>query len=371
MTFNQLRPNEPAAGYYRITAERRFMYLQQDPAHTLRTVWQTLPVTCLMCAADTGLTLFHERGAQDVVQALCPAGHLWPEPLVDPGHFRTYAELHGCVDTQPEALWIIDAGFGEEPPPPIDYAADIAGAAKHVAKHAKRKAKTRIRRAVRTPIRKAKKKALNLAFTPVSAVLRGAWNLQAGGVSADPAKTGKSAGTEGGRKRKGEPELKIPSVAAYRRAYGMPAPEKGPACLVCEDSGRITAPGISIGCTECAGPAAAAMAAAERKAERARTGKTPSRRGRPGSGREATGRSGGRTPGAGQGVTVDGDSNQPIRVNSSAGSGGPLAADQAADVRDAVSSAASRTSSGVHVAGTNNAPVADVTRGAAPDGSNP
>ncbi|MDQ0847718.1 hypothetical protein [Streptomyces sp. V1I6] len=363
MTFNPLRPNEPAAGYCRITAERRFMYLQQDPAHTLRIVWQTLPVTCPICATDTGLTLFHERGAQDVVQALCPAGHLWPEHLVDPGHFRTYAEHRGCVDTQPEALWIVDAGFGEEPPPPIDYAADIAGAAKYVAKYAKRKAKTRIRRAVRTPIRKAKKKALNLAFTPVSAVLRGAWNLQVGGVPADPPKTAKSVGTEGGRKRKGEPELKIPSVAKYRRAYGMPAPEKGPACLVCEDSGRITAPGISIGCTECAGPAAAATAAAERKAERARTGKTPSRRARPGTGGKATGRSGGRTPGTGQGLTVDGENNQPIRVNSPAGGGGPLTADQAAAVRSAVSSAASRTSGGVHVAGTNHAPIPSVTRG--------
>ncbi|MCX4826074.1 hypothetical protein OG883_41120 [Streptomyces sp. NBC_01142] len=194
-------------------------------------------------------------------------------------------------------------------------------------------------------------------------VLRGAWNLQAGGVPADPPKAGKSAGAEGGRKRKGEPELKIPSVAKYRKAYGMPAPEKGRACLVCEDSGRITAPGISIGCTECAGPAAAAMAAAERKAERARTGKTPPRRARPGTDGKTTGESGGRTPGAGQGVTVDGDNNHPIRVNSRAGGGGPLTADQAAAVRDAVSSAASRNSSGVHVAGTNNAPITSVTRG--------
>ncbi|WP_307717442.1 hypothetical protein [Streptomyces sp. V4I23] len=135
------------------------------------------------------------------------------------------------------------------------------------------------------------------------------------------------------------------------------APAKGPACLVCEDSGRITAPGISIGCTECAGPAA------ERKAERARKGNTPPRRARPGAGGKTTGNSGGRTPVTGQGVTVDGDNNRPIRVNSPAGSGGPLTADQAAAVRDAVSSAASRNSSGVHFAGTNNAPIASVTRG--------
>ncbi|MBT2439808.1 hypothetical protein J7E93_06665 [Streptomyces sp. ISL-36] len=360
MTFNPLRPNDPAAGYYRIAAERRFMYLRQDPAHTLRTVWQTLPVTCPICAADTGLTLFHERGAQDVVQVLCPAGHLWPEPLVDPDHFRTYAELHGYVDTQPEALWIIDAGFGEEPPPPIDYAAEITAATKYVAKYATRKAKTRIRRAVRKPIRKAKKKALDLAFTPVSAVLRGAWTLQAGGVPADSPKTAKSAAATGGKAPKGEPELKIPSVARYRKAYGMEAPKKGPACLVCEDSGSITAPGISITCTECAGPVAAAMAAAERKAERARSGNTPPQRRAPASGASARGKNGGRG-GAGQAVTVHGDSSQPIRVNAT-GPGVPLLADQAAAVRDAVSSAASRNSGGVHVAGTNNAPIVSVTR---------
>lgn len=371
MTFNPLRPNEPAAGYYRITAERRFMYLQQDPAHTLRIVWQTLPVTCPICAAGTGLTLFHERGAEDVVQALCPAGHLWPDPLVDPGHFRTYAELHGYANPHPDTLWIIDAGFGEEPPPPIDYAADMAGAAKYVAKYAKRRAKTRIKRAVRTPIRRAKKKALNLAFTPVAAVLRGAWTLQAGGMPADPPKAGKSSGVERDGKRKGEPELKIPSFAKYRKAYGMEVPKKGPACLVCEDSGRITAPGISIACTECAGPAAAAMAAAERKAERARTGKAAPRRARPGGGGKTTGKSSGRIPVTGQGVTVDRANNHPMRVNSSADGGGPLTADQAAAVRDAVSSAASRNSGGVHVAGTNNAPITSVTRGAAPDRASP
>ncbi|GGT54285.1 hypothetical protein GCM10010271_67690 [Streptomyces kurssanovii] len=289
-------------------------------------------------------------------------------PQCCPGHFRTYAEHHAFANPHPDLLWILDAGFGEEPPPPIDYAADITAGVKYVANYAKRKGKTRIKRAVRKPIRKAKRKALNIAFTPVAAVLRGAWVLQAGGAPTEPPKAANAAAATGGKPRAGEPELKIPSVAKYRKAYGMEAPKRGTACLVCEDSGRITAPGISITCTECAGPAAAAMAAAERKAERARTSKTSSRRARPAAGGKTTGKSGGRTP-AGQGGTVDGDSSQPICVNSRAGSGGPLTADQAAAVRGAVSSAASRTSSGVHVAG-NRAPIASVTRGVALDRAN-
>lgn len=357
MSFDPLRRPDPAAGYYQITCERRFMYLAQDPAHTVRIVWQALAVTCPMCAADTGLTLAYDQAADDTVHVLCPAGHIWPEHVIDPGHFRAYAQLQTFASPHPDMLWILDAGFGEEPPPPIDYTAEIGAAARYAAKYAKRKAKTRIKRAVRKPVRKVKKKVLNLAFTPVSAILRGAWNLQAGGVPADPPKVEKSASAEGGRKRKGEPEPKIPSVAKYRRAYGIPVPEKGPACLVCKGSGRITAPGISIRCTECAGPAAAAMAAAERKAERARNGKAPAHRPRPGAGGKATG------TGAGQGVTVDGDNNQPIRLDSRIGGGGPLTADQAAAVRSKVNSVASRNSNGVHVAGTNNAPITSVTRG--------
>ncbi|GDY49302.1 hypothetical protein SANT12839_101840 [Streptomyces antimycoticus] len=236
------------------------MYLQQDPDRSLRIVWQALPVTCPMCAADTGLTLAYDRAADDAVQVLCPADHAWPEPLIQLAHFRTYTDFL-YSHPHPDMLWVIDAGFGEEPPV-IDYAADLAAAAKYTAKFAKRRVKSQIKR----PIRKVKKKALNLAFTPVAAALRGAWVLQAGGTPEAPAKK------SGSRRGKGQSEVKTPSVAKYRQAYGMPAPQKGPDCLVCEDTGRITAPGVSIACTECPGPAAAAMAAAERKAARVRSG---------------------------------------------------------------------------------------------------
>lgn len=266
MSFDPHRYPDPAAGFHRITAERRFMYIQPDPEHTLRLVWQALPVTCPMCAVDTGLTLAYERGVHESVQVLCPAGHAWHEHLIDTTHFTTYSNLQFFADPDPEMLWITEAGFGEEPPPEIDYVADITKAAKYVTKYATRQAKGRMKRAVRTPLRKARRKALNLVFTPVAAALRGAWGWQVGELG-EPA-VAKAAG----ERARSEPELKIPPYSKYRKALGIPAPEKGPRCLVCEDSGRITAPGISITCTECPGPAATAMDAAARKAERARNG---------------------------------------------------------------------------------------------------
>ncbi|MEU5108204.1 hypothetical protein AB0H07_39105 [Streptomyces sp. NPDC021354] len=274
MISGPLRPADPASGYHRITAERRFRYLAQDPARPLRVVWLALPVTCPMCAEDTGLTLTYDQAADDTVQALCLAGHAWPEPLIQASHFITYSQLQAGLAPHPDTLWIMDAGFGLEPPPPIDYVADIKAGWGYGLKYAKRRAKSKVKAAVRKPIRQARKKALNAAFTPVAAALRGAWALQAGGVPEAPKKPEKKSGSRG---RKDQPGMKIPPVAKYRKAYGMAPPEKGFDCLICEDTGRITAPGVSVACTECPGPAAAAMAAAERRAARVRAGRDSGR----------------------------------------------------------------------------------------------
>ncbi|MFD9078239.1 hypothetical protein [Streptomyces erythrochromogenes] len=257
------RSHDPAAGYYRITAERRFNYLRIDPDHTIRVVWQALPVACPMCGADTGLTLVLERAAQPVVEVLCPARHEWSEHLIDPGHFTAWADMRWTTPNW-DMHWILEAGFGEEPPPPIDLVEEVPKAARIVTRVLVREAKKRVRRQVRRRVRKVKKKALNVAYSPVAALIRTAWAMQAGIPQEAPAPAQK--------KGKQAPGPKIPSVAKYRAAYGMPAPVKGPACLVCEDKGRIVAPGLDITCTECEGPAAAALAAAERKAARARAG---------------------------------------------------------------------------------------------------
>jgi hypothetical protein len=267
MGIDPKRYPNPAAGYHRIACERRFMRIEQDPKFSLRDKWLKHPVACPVCTVDTELVLVYERG-DHFVQVLCPNGHEWPEPLIDTQYFVTYSEHRFYADPNPNLLWIIDAGFGEEPPPPIDdHVEQIAKIAKEVTKYAGRKARTRVKRAVRKPVRKAKKKALNLAFAPVAAALRTAWIIQSGGVPQQAPKGLKG----GGRRRRPEEGMKIPSVAAYRKALGVPAPEKGSACLVCEDSGRITGPGVSIPCTECKG-AAAPLARAEEKARRAREG---------------------------------------------------------------------------------------------------
>ncbi|MFI9588272.1 hypothetical protein ACIHCQ_42305 [Streptomyces sp. NPDC052236] len=257
------RPADPASGYHRIICERRFRYLEQDPAHTIRIKWLAQDLACPICKTDTGLQLVLEEGVDHLVRAYCPTrpDHAWVEPRIQRIHFATYSRLQLWAEPDPEWLWIIDAGFGEESPPPIDYAKELAAATKYVAKYAKRKAKSKAKQAVRKQSRRAGRGMKKAAMVPVAAALRAAWAWQAGGVP------------ETKPKPKAEPEPAIPSIAKYRNAYGVTAPKRGPKCLVCEDTGSI--PGTAITCTECAGPAAAAMAAAERRAERARQGKGP------------------------------------------------------------------------------------------------
>lgn len=294
MGIDPKRYPKPAAGYHHIACERRFMWIEQDPEFSLRDKWIQHPVACPVCDTDTELVLVYERG-DHFVQVLCPGGHEWPEPHIDTQYFVAYSEQRYFVEPNPNLLWITDAGFGEEPPPPIDdHVQQIAKATKEITKYAGRKARTRVKRAVRKPARKVKKKALNLAFAPIAAALRTAWIIQSGGVP-------QQAPKNRSKRRRPEDGMKIPSVAAYRKGLGVPAPEKGPDCLVCEDTGRITGPGVSIPCTECKG-AAAPLARAEEKARRVRegTGRTSSGRAR----KTTASRARTRTTTSKQGLTV-------------------------------------------------------------------
>ncbi|MFE0453131.1 hypothetical protein ACFW2D_17960 [Streptomyces sp. NPDC058914] len=262
MPLDPWRPFNPDGGDHYLLFERRFRYLVEDPEHTWRRVWTPTVIACPICGIDTGLRLAFKTGTDAVVEAACPTGHVWGEPRVDVSQWMAYCRFR-AGQQEIDWLWLIQAGFGEEPPPPIDYVAELRKSSVEIAKYAKRKAKTKVRREVRKARKKVGKRVRNEAMRPVAAILRTAWTMQAGGV--EPVDK---------RRRRAEPKApKTPPVSTYRKAYGMEAPKKGPKCLVCEDSGRITAPGISIPCTECAGPAAAALAAAERRAERARQGK--------------------------------------------------------------------------------------------------
>ncbi|MCX4682595.1 hypothetical protein OG413_46275 [Streptomyces sp. NBC_01433] len=253
----------PDGGDFYLFFERRFRYVVEDPEHTWRRVWIPTVIACPMCEADTGLRLAYKVGTDVVLEAACMVGHTWVEPRVDVSQWMAYCRFReGRQDI--DWLWLIEAGFGEEPPPPPDLVKELRGAAIEVARFGRRKAKAKVRREVRKVKKQVGKRVRNEAMRPVAALLRTAWTIQAGGV--EPVETS--------RRRPAEPKpLKTPSAAAYRRAYGVQAPEKGPKCLVCEDSGRITAPGISVPCTECDGPVAAALAAAGRRADRARQGK--------------------------------------------------------------------------------------------------
>lgn len=242
MPIHRYEPGNPDIGYFRLPCERPFHYLIQDPDKGWLT-WLTPTVSCPSCAETTGLLIACHLGSDPAVQALCEAGHQWPEPAIALEHFRAYARLRYGLDCDADYLWIIDAGFGEEPPPPIDYAAEIAGAARDAAKYAARKGKAKIRREVKA-IRRG---AGRTARRPFAALWK---SLRPGGDQ--PAEQPPTPRTGRGRAA-AEEEYRTPSYAKYRKALGIAAPERGPRCLVCSDTGRITAPGVDISCSECSG----------------------------------------------------------------------------------------------------------------------
>jgi hypothetical protein len=265
---------DPAAGEHHLVFERRFRFLRPKP---FGEEWDPKVLACPACEGDTGLELALNERAGLLVQAVCPCRHQWLEPAVDRTHFATYSRLRYYADPDPTLLWIVDAGFGEEPPP-IDPK-EIVRVAKAIGRVYKGQAKRRVRAAVRKPVRAARRKAANAATRPFTAAVR-----------AVRGRRSKQAG-EGTEPTSAVPPLdvKIPSVAKYRKAYGMPAPKRGPKCLVCQDSGHITAPGISIPCTECDRTAGTAAPSGRR-----RTVAKPQAAPRPGGGTAGTSASGAR-----------------------------------------------------------------------------
>jgi len=242
MPIDRYEPGNPDIGYFRLPCDRPFHYLIQDPDKGWLT-WLTPTVSCPVCAETTGLLLACRFGTDSAVQALCEAGHQWPEPAIDLEHFRAYARLRYGLDCDVDYLFIIDAGFGEEPPPPADVAAEMADAARYIAKYAARKAKAKVRRETKA----LRRGAARTARRPFAALWKG---LRPG--TERPAEQPPATGTRRGAAGPGD-EYRTPSYTKYRKALGIPAPEQGPKCLVCSDTGRITAPGVDIPCSECSG----------------------------------------------------------------------------------------------------------------------
>ncbi|ONK09270.1 hypothetical protein [Streptomyces sp. MP131-18] len=250
MASELLRPADPGSGYHRVLARRRFRYIRRDPAHSLRITWIAEPVVCPVCETDTDLQLVLDERTDVFVQVHCPRRHTWSDPAIDPAHFRTYSRLQWDADPDPDRMWIIDEGFGEEPAPPVDLE-EVKAVAKTVGRLYKAKAKSRVRGAAGRPVRAAKRKARDAAKQPFTAAARALRGRRKGQEQEQ-----EQLAAQSGRRRvqlgpDGKP-MKVPSVAKYRKAYGAPAPKKGPACLVCEDTRTI--PGTHISCTEC-GPA--------------------------------------------------------------------------------------------------------------------
>lgn len=230
MPIDWSEPGNPDMGVFQLHCERPFHALNPDPDKILL-AWLAPTVSCPICAASTGLTLAWRQGHDPAVQARCPVGHEWPELLIDVAYFRTYTKLRYGLDCDPGDLWITDAGFGEEPPPP-DTLQDYADAAAHIAKTVRREIRTKVRRETRG----AKKS------------LRQLIRISRGGDQAkQPQPTARARPAAPAE----PPKLKTPSYTAYRKALGIPAPQRGPHCLVCSDTRRITAPGVNIPCTEC------------------------------------------------------------------------------------------------------------------------
>ncbi|MEU3189489.1 hypothetical protein ABZ686_02340 [Streptomyces sp. NPDC006992] len=242
MPIDPWRPCDPESGDHFLIFERRFRYLVQDPGHQLRVRWMPTVLECPVCQAEHGLRLALQESADLLVQAQCHRGHTWPEPRVERTQFAAYSRIRAGTGAADD-LWPVEAGFGEEPPEPIDYLHQLKEGWGYGAKYLGRKAKTRMKAQVRRPVKKMRQKAVSEAMRPVAAGLRTAWAWQAGGT--EPVNKP--------RAKKAPAPPKTPPLSAYRKAYGMNAPKKGPRCLVCEDTGRITAPGISIPCSECSG----------------------------------------------------------------------------------------------------------------------
>ncbi|WP_281944619.1 hypothetical protein, partial [Streptomyces olivaceus] len=115
MPISPWRALSPDNGDHYLAFERRFRYVVEDPEHTWRRVWIPTVIACPVCEADTGLRLAYKTGMDAVVEAACRVGHTWVETRVDVSQWMAYCRFRaGSQDL--DWLWLIEAGFGEEPP---------------------------------------------------------------------------------------------------------------------------------------------------------------------------------------------------------------------------------------------------------------
>ncbi|WP_404871027.1 hypothetical protein ACI1MP_38065 (plasmid) [Kitasatospora griseola] len=245
---------DPINARHRVRCERPFRYLEEDeeivlgPFSNPMERWAVRTLSCPVCLAEEGLDLTLIESADPEVMARCPDRHEWSEPRLDRQHFIGYSRFRYLADPDTEWAWLTEAGYGEEPAPPVDYWAEGREATvyltKYFAKRAKRKIKAQTTGRLKKAVRTGRKRA-GQAVSDRAAALR------ARIVGEDDVLEDEPLGEDLPEADDGQEHVDVPPYAAYRDALDIPAPKRGPRCLVCEDSGRITAPGVDIPCTEC------------------------------------------------------------------------------------------------------------------------
>jgi len=252
---------DPLNALHRVLCERPFRYLEEDEEIVLGLFsnpmerWAVRTLSCPVCLAEEGLDLSLIESTDPEVMVRCPGRHEWAEPRLDRQHFIGFSRFRYLSDPDAEWAWLLEAGYGEEPPPPVDYWAEGREAAvyltKYFAKRAKRKIKAQTTGRVKKAVRQGRRKAGRAVVGGVRAAGKAVRGKFTGG---DDVLEDELLDDELPEPGDDQEHVEVPSYAAYRKGLGIPASKRGPRCLVCSDTGRITAPGVDIPCSEC-GPA--------------------------------------------------------------------------------------------------------------------
>ncbi|WBP92191.1 hypothetical protein [Kitasatospora cathayae] len=250
---------DPLNALHRVITERRFRYLEQDPEYVPWAWsgpldgWVVQVLSCPVCLAEEGLDLSLIESTDPEVVVRCPEFHEWSEPRLIREHFIGYSRFRFLPEPDPDWAWLLEAGYGEEPPPPVDYWAEGREAAvvlsKYFANRAKRKIKAKTTGRLKKAVRQGRRKAGRAVTDTARAAGQKVRERIVGDDDVLEDELPDDELTEPGDDQE---HIDVPSYAKYRKALGIPASKRGPRCLVCSDTGRITAPGVDIPCTECA-----------------------------------------------------------------------------------------------------------------------
>lgn len=250
---------DPINATHRVLCERPFRYLEEDleivfgPFSNPADRWVVQTLSCPVCLAEEGLDLTLVESTDPEVWVRCPQRHEWSDPRLNRAHFIEYSRFRYLPDPDPASAWLLEAGYGEEPPPPVDKFAEGREAAVFLTKYFVKKAKRKIKAQTTGRVKKSLRRGRRKAGRAVVGTARAAGTaLRNRIVGEDAVLEDELLDDEFPEPGGDQGDIKVPSYAKYRKAMGIPAPGRGgPRCLVCSDSGRITAPGVDIPCSEC------------------------------------------------------------------------------------------------------------------------